>query len=114
MVGLNVAARSLASEPFRNFHDPSPVANDFKIRFAFSGTEFWGAYMTDVIKDHPETQSKRLLEHLKAHPVAAHPLQSQNLQGELSEGGPSADRTSQATRNGNQKYMTVRSLARSC
>lgn len=68
MVGLNVAERSLSGEPFRNFHDPSPIANDFKIRFAFAGTEFWGAYMTDVIKGFPQTNSGRLLDHLKAHP----------------------------------------------
>ena len=68
MIGLNVASRSLSGEPFRNFHDPSPVANDFKIRFAFMETEFWGAYMTDVIKDLPETQSGRLLKHLREHP----------------------------------------------
>jgi hypothetical protein len=86
MVGLNVAARSLATEPFRNFHDPSPVANDFKIRFAFEGSQFWGAYMTDVIKDHPETQSKRLLVHLKAHPEEI-PPHIERLRAELHDLG---------------------------
>jgi hypothetical protein len=32
MVGLNIS-RSFA-ERFRNFHDPRPIANDFKIRHA--------------------------------------------------------------------------------
>lgn len=67
MIGLNIS-RSFPDEPFRNFHDPSPMANDFKIRFAFSGTEYWGAYMTDVIKDFVEPVSGRLLDHLRADP----------------------------------------------
>lgn len=48
MVGLNIS-RPLR-EPFRNFHDPRPQAQDFKIRYAFEHTRWWGAYMTDVIK----------------------------------------------------------------
>src|SRR5690348_1240745 len=48
MVGLNISRSS--SEPFRNFHDSDPRANDFKIRYAFKGTGFYGAYMTDIIK----------------------------------------------------------------
>jgi len=32
MIGLNIS-RGFPDEPFGNFHDPSPVANDFKIRF---------------------------------------------------------------------------------
>ena len=49
MVGLNVSRSLIPTESFRNFHDISPRANDFKIRYAFKGTEFYGAYMTDVI-----------------------------------------------------------------
>jgi hypothetical protein len=48
MVGLNTS-RSF-TERFRNFHDPSAWGNDFKIRFAFTNTEYYGAYMTDIIK----------------------------------------------------------------
>ena len=36
MVGLNIS-RSF-EEPFRNFHDRNPNANDFKLRVAFTGT----------------------------------------------------------------------------
>ena len=36
--------------PFANFHDPRPQGQDYKIRFAFSGTPYYGAYMTDIIK----------------------------------------------------------------
>ena len=44
MVGLNIS-RSF-SELFRNFHDPNPRANDFKLRYAFHSTPFYGAYLT--------------------------------------------------------------------
>jgi len=67
MVGLNLS-RFRPDKPFMNFHDPSPVANDFKIRFAFSGTDFWGAYMTDAIKEAVEPVSRNLLGYLKVHP----------------------------------------------
>jgi hypothetical protein len=66
MVGLNIS-RSFA-ERFRNFHDPSPSANDFKIRFAFMNTEYYGAYMTDIIKDVEMVSSAELLKHLRAFP----------------------------------------------
>ena len=71
MVGLNFS-RFRPHGAFRNFHDPSPVANDFKIRFAFSGTAFWGAYMTDVIKEVVELISGNLLDDLKVHPEVVH------------------------------------------
>src|ERR1022692_1287728 len=48
MVGLNISRR--VSEPFLNFHDPNPRANDFKIRYAFKNSAYYGAYMTDIIK----------------------------------------------------------------
>jgi hypothetical protein len=66
MVGLNIS-RSFA-ERFRNFHDPSPNANDFKIRHAFTQTPYYGAYMTDIIKDVEMVSSTDLLEHLRAVP----------------------------------------------
>ncbi len=88
MIGLNVASRSLSPVTFCNFHDASPVANDFKIRFAFEGSQFWGAYMTDVIKDFPETDSGRLLDQLRANPAMI-PPQVDKLRAELSDLGPS-------------------------
>ena len=66
MVGLNIS-RSFA-ERFRNFHDPSPSANDFKIRYAFTDTEHYGAYMTDIIKNVEMVNSAELLKHLRAFP----------------------------------------------
>ena len=67
MVGLNIS-RGGANEPFRNFHDSGAVANDFKIRYAFRDTGFWGAYMTDVIKEIVEPVSGTLLNYLRKNP----------------------------------------------
>lgn len=67
MVGLNLS-RFTPSEPFRNFHDLSPKAQDYKIRFAFRDTEYYGAYMTDIIKGLVEVDSKNVPRHLKENP----------------------------------------------
>lgn len=67
MIGLNLS-RFTISEPFRNFHDPSPSAQDYKIRFAFRDTEHYGAYMTDIIKGVVEVDSKNIPKHLKENP----------------------------------------------
>jgi hypothetical protein len=66
MVGLNIS-RSF-DEPFRNFHDQNPNANDFKLRFAFTGTPYYGAYMTDVVKHVPMVKSADLIKYLREHP----------------------------------------------
>ncbi|HXG87469.1 MAG TPA: hypothetical protein VNJ02_03955 [Vicinamibacterales bacterium] len=71
MIGLNIS-RGFPDQPFRNFHDPSPAANDFKIRYAFHDTVFWGAYMTDVIKGFVEPVSGKLLDYLRGHPQVVH------------------------------------------
>ncbi len=51
MVGLNFSRPLEPTEPFKNFHDLNPSANDFKIRYAFKNSKFYGAYMTDIIKN---------------------------------------------------------------
>jgi hypothetical protein len=66
MVGLNIS-RSF-SEPFRNFHDPSSKANDFKIRHAFADTGYYGAYMTDIVKHVEMVESASLIRYLKENP----------------------------------------------
>lgn len=70
MVGLNLGHGSAdkPDKPFRNFHSLNPSAHDFKIRHAFSGTDFWGAYMTDVIKDVVEPVSGKLIAWLRHNP----------------------------------------------
>lgn len=66
MVALNLSRFSPVS--FGNFHDPSPVAQDYKIRFAFAGTPYYGAYMTDLIKDVVMLKSGSLMRHLSENP----------------------------------------------
>lgn len=63
MVGLNISRP--VSEPFVNFHDPNPRANDFKIRYAFRDSMYYGAYMTDIIKFLEEVDSENVMKHLK-------------------------------------------------
>ncbi len=69
IVGLNMSrSSSPPSPPLQNFHDCSPKANDFKLRYALSDTPYYGAYMTDVIKNVPIVNSRELLEHLRVNP----------------------------------------------
>lgn len=64
MVGLNFS-RAFENEAFVNFHDKRPQGQDYKIRYAFRGTEFYGAYMTDIIKNLEEKISRDVFQHLK-------------------------------------------------
>lgn len=66
-VGLNIS-RGLIHEPLANFHDSRPRGTDFKIRHALKGTEYWGAYMTDLFKDLDEKDSKNVQKLVKNSP----------------------------------------------
>lgn len=55
LVGLNISRKIQA--PLGNFHDPRPASMDFKLRHALAGTQLWGAYMTDIIKDFEQLAS---------------------------------------------------------
>jgi hypothetical protein len=68
LLGLNAASRAIAAEPWSNFHDSRPVANDFKIRFALEETPYWGAYMTDVLVGLHETDSARVRSWIRRDP----------------------------------------------
>jgi hypothetical protein len=72
MIGLNISRDVDFDKPFRNFHDPSPSANDFKIRYAFQDTYFYGAYMTDLIKNTIIKSSKELIAYLRADKLILH------------------------------------------
>ena len=72
MVGLNFSRPLLPTEPFKNFHDLNPSANDFKIRYAFRNTEFYGAYMTDIIKNLEMKVSHDVQFYLKNNPDLIH------------------------------------------
>jgi len=66
MVGLNFSVLRDLRKPFFNFHGKGGGA--FKIRYAFNDSPYCGAYMTDIIKGHEEVDSKKMMQHLKAHP----------------------------------------------
>lgn len=68
MVALNFARTVEMNELFLNFHDKNPHGQDYKIRFAFEETRFYGAYMTDIIKDFPTKSSRDVLKHLRNNP----------------------------------------------
>ena len=68
MVGLNFSRALIPTEPFKNFHDLNPSANDFKIRYAFKDTEYYGAYMTDIIKNLEMKDSSDVKSYLRQHP----------------------------------------------
>ena len=67
MVALNIAAVDIA-EPWGNFHSSWGHAQDYKIRYAVKDTPLWGAYMTDVIKDHPELHAANVQSYLRHNP----------------------------------------------
>jgi len=66
MVALNLSRFLPVS--LGNFHDPSSVAQDYKIRYAFAGTPYYGAYMTDLIKDVVMLESSNLMRYLAENP----------------------------------------------
>lgn len=68
MIGLNFSRPVSFLKPYMNFHDNNPYANDFKIRFTFKDTPFYGAYMTDLFKNFPMLNSKNVEEYLKDNP----------------------------------------------
>ena len=65
-LGLNISRP--IERPLGNFHDPRPTATDYKIRYALQGTPYWGAYMTDIIKDFEEKASGKMMEYLRSDP----------------------------------------------
>ena len=64
MVGLNFS-RQIERVDFVNFHDKRSQWQDYKIRYAFRDTPYYGAYMTDIIKDFEEKVSGNVLNYLK-------------------------------------------------
>src|SRR5271163_2124304 len=66
MLGLNLAKDQ--PPPFGNFHSAKPAGQDYKIRFAFTDTSFYGAYMTDMIKGVVMLKAGDLMHYLAADP----------------------------------------------
>lgn len=73
MVGLNFSREVECINDFANFHDESPHANDFKIRYAFADTPYYGAYMTDALKNLVILNAQNVREYLKQNPKATQP-----------------------------------------
>jgi hypothetical protein len=66
-VGLNIS-RDAIKTTWGNFHDANPRGTDFKMRYALRGTEWWGGYMTDIIKNYDEVNSMKVSQYLKHNP----------------------------------------------
>lgn len=67
MVGLNFSVPLDNPPIFHNFHsykgaklNPTTIRNASKIRYAFSETPYWGAYMTDIVKNYVEPNSEKV------------------------------------------------------
>ena len=65
-VGLN-KSRDGNKKHFSNFHSKDSGSNDFKIRYAFKDSPYWGGYMTDIIKGHQEIDSGEVEKFLQAN-----------------------------------------------
>jgi hypothetical protein len=64
MIGLNFS-RNVCNGNFANFHDGRTQSQDFKIRYAFKNSKFYGAYMTDIIKNFEQKKSDQVVSYLK-------------------------------------------------
>jgi hypothetical protein len=64
-VGLNISRKIELS--WANFHDGRSQSQDYKIRYALKETPFWGAYMTDIIKDFEQKVSGEIMRYLRAN-----------------------------------------------
>jgi len=67
MVGMNFSSPVNKAPDFHNFHsyidsnlDPTTIRNASKIRYAFTNTPYYGAYMTDIIKNYVDPKSKNV------------------------------------------------------
>ena len=68
-VGLNASeVENGNNSAWSCFHSKSPYQNDFKLRFALIGTDFWGAYITDIIKHFPKTDSGDVKKEIRKTP----------------------------------------------
>ena len=65
LVALNFS-EDVNHKPFENFHAGGKF-QDYKTRYALRDSPYWGGYMTDIIKNHPEKKSKELVDYLKTH-----------------------------------------------
>jgi len=69
-VALNGAGNHGVQEDkvWKNFHSSYPYQNDYKLRYALMNTDFWGSYITDIIKECHESNSKKVVSYFRDHP----------------------------------------------
>lgn len=70
-IGLLTPHRQSGGRRRRLWYRPgpsSPAAQDYKIRYAFAGTPYYGAYMSDLVKGVVMLESNDLVRHLGAQP----------------------------------------------
>ena len=71
-VGLNAAANhgdyNEEKHDWHCFHSAYAFQNDYKLRYALADTRFWGSYITDIIKEHKETDSSKVVSYIKKNP----------------------------------------------
>lgn len=65
LLALNWSSRGSVKTPWGNFHDLSSLSRDYKIPYIINGTQYEGAYMTDLFKDFPEKNSNEVLKYFK-------------------------------------------------
>ena len=68
LLGLNgsrVVDTESTAPPLSIFHSWTSFQQDYKIRYAFKDSPYWGAYMTDIIKHYGEVDSSKTMEYLK-------------------------------------------------
>lgn len=73
LVALNASVHADRKDgftgPWRMFHsDDNRRQKDFKLRYAVVDTPLEGAYMTDVIKNHPNKNSGQVVAYCKENP----------------------------------------------
>ena len=51
-----------------NFHSSYSRQQDYKLRYALTGTRYWGSYMTDFIKLYAEIDSSKVMKYLRLRP----------------------------------------------
>jgi hypothetical protein len=79
LVGLNISGR--IKRPLANFHSSDSMSQDYKIRDGIKDTPFWGAYMTDIIKDFEQKCSGKMMQYLRCNKE----FESENIQLFLEE-----------------------------
>ena len=71
LLGLNVSKEERLQD-FQNFHSNpktgKPTGGAYKLRYALKNSPFWGAYMTDFVKDYPWPEGSDVIKHLKQNP----------------------------------------------